>query len=225
MNQYYSKIIMYKEVHQMKREGFSIRFIAKHLELNWRTTKRLLTLNEQEFEHELENSKNRKRSLEVYTEFVKEKLTTFSDTSAAQMHDWLKEHYSDFPKVNQKTVYNFIMWVRATYNIPKVKIIRQYTMVQEVSYGSQAQVDFGFYNMRTTSGRVVKVQFFCMVLSRSRYKYIEFSDIPYNCTRVIQAHENAFSFFEGIPGQIVYDQDRLFMVDENYGEPNIDQRI
>ena len=218
MNYYHSKIIMYHEIHRMQRDGFSIRYIANYLGLNWRTTKRLLSLSEVEFEQELTKTRDRKKILDPYSEFVKAKLVEFNDTSAAQMHDWLKEHHSDFPKVSPKTVFNFVHWIRTTYNIPFEKPSRDYTMVQECSYGQQAQVDFGFYNMRTSLGKTKKVQFFTMVLSRSRYKYVEFKDEPFTCETVIEAHENAFDFFDGIPIEIVYDQDRLFMVDENYGE-------
>ena len=218
MNYYHSKIIMYHEIHRMQREGFSISYIANYLGLNWRTTKRLLLLTEIEFEQELEKTRDRKKILDPYTEFVKAKLVEFNDTSAAQMHDWLKEHHTDFPKVSPKTVFNFVHWVRITFNIPMEKPSRDYMMVQECSYGQQAQVDFGFYNMRTSLGKTKKVQFFTMVLSRSRYKYVEFRDEPFTCEAVIEAHENAFDFFKGIPIEIVYDQDRLFMVDENYGE-------
>jgi transposase len=69
--------------------------------------------------------------------------------------------------------------------------VRDYASVVELAYGLQAQVDFGFYNM-TTLGKNKKVQFLTFVLSRSRYKYILFSDIPFTTTSVINAHESAF---------------------------------
>lgn len=72
--------------------------------------------------------------------------------------------------------------------------------------------------MKTTTGKVKKVQFFTFVLARSRYKYILFTDTPFTSETVIYAHEKAFEFIKGIPGEIVYDQDRLFMVSENLGD-------
>ncbi len=63
------------------------------------------------------------------------------------MHDWLKEFDENFPKVNPKTVYNFVIWVRQTYAIPETKQEREYLIVEELPYGKQAQVDFGEYNM------------------------------------------------------------------------------
>ena len=72
--------------------------------------------------------------------------------------------------------------------------------------------------MATTLGRTKKVQFFTFVLSRSRYKYLLFSDTPFTTASVIAAHELAFQAIKGCPVEIVYDQDRLFMVSENLGD-------
>ncbi len=73
------------------------------------------------------------------------------------MQDWLKEYDFNFPEVHPKTVYNFVMWVRQEYNIPKEKKHREYLAVEELPYGKQAQVDFGEYNMRKSTGGVKKV--------------------------------------------------------------------
>ncbi|MFV8344454.1 IS21 family transposase [Flavobacterium sp. XS2P39] len=218
MNYYLNKLMTYHEVHRMDREGFSVTKIADYLGMNWRTAKRLLKLSEDEFEQELTKPKGRKKTLEDYTEFVKGKLEIHADTSAAQMHDWLKECHQDFPEVSQKTIFNFVHSVRTTYNILKTEAVREYTMVPELAYGMQGQVDFGFYNMATTLGKTRKVQFFTFVLSRSRYKYVLFQDTPFTTQDVIQAHELAFNYIEGCPKEIVYDQDRLFIVSENLGD-------
>jgi len=218
MNYYLSKIMMYHLIQQMDHEGHSITKIAETFGINWRTVKRFLSMTEQEYVYELENGQIRKRSLEPYERFIKDKLTTFGDTSAAQLHDWLKEHHPGFPRVSQKTVFNFVHFVRNKYNIPKTEAVREYACVPELPYGLQGQVDFGFYNMKTTQGKVKKVQFFTFVLSCSRYKYIRFNDHPFTTETVIDAHEKAFEFIKGLPQEIVYDQDRLFMVSENLGD-------
>lgn len=218
MNYYLNKLMTYHQVHQMEREGFSIQKIADYLGMDWRTAKRLLSLNEEQYFREQETPPGRKRTLELYEGFVKDKLLAHPATPAAQMHDWLKEHHPDFPVISQKTVFNFVHSVRGKYNIPKVEKQREYACVPELPYGLQAQVDFGFYTMATTLGKTKKVQFFTFVLSRSRYKYILFSDTPFTTTSVINAHESAFEAIKGCPVEIVYDQDRLFMVSENLGD-------
>ncbi len=156
-------------------------------------------MTEAGFEQYLLQSQNRNKLLSGFETFVKDKLSLFTDTSTAQMHDWLKEHHHDFPSVTQRTVYNFVMFVRQKHNIPVIGIERQYTPIEELPYGQQAQVDFGQYNMRSEHGKRKKVGFFAMVLSRSRMKYVKFSTQPFTALTVSLVHESAFEFFGGIP--------------------------
>lgn len=219
MNYSIIKLMTYRSVHQMSKEGFSIRKIAADLNLDWRAAKALLNIPEQTFLEKQASKPERKKSLQEYELFVKEKLVKFPETPAAQMHDWLKECYADFPVVTPKTVFNYVMLTRAKFNIPKTEQIRDYFCVPELEYGLQAQVDFGFYTMSTLQpGKTKKVQFFTFVLSRSRYKFILFSDTPFTTITVIGAHELAFATIGGTTTFIVYDQDRVLMVSENLGD-------
>jgi transposase len=218
MNELLKKLIVYHQIHKMHRDGWKISRIASFLVINRRTVNKYLAMSEEDFIAFQESVKNRKKELAPYEGFVKIKLEKYPQTSAAQMHDWLKEHYDHFPEVSSKTVYNFVMWVRQQHNIPKTGDHRDYCIVEELPYGKQAQVDFGEYNMRDGQGKRVKVYFFTIVLSRSRYKWVYFSQAPFTTSLAIVAHYKAFEFFGGIVSEIVYDQDRVFMVDENKGD-------
>lgn len=210
--------IMYHEIHQLARLGFSKAKIARYLVLDARTVGKYLSMSEDDYERFLSGQSQRTKKLSGYEGFVTDKLVEFPDTSAAQMHDWLKEHHPDFPRVSPRTVYNFVMFVRASRNIPVATIQRDYFPVDQLPWGEQGQVDFGQYNMRKTGGGRKKIYFFVMILSRSRMKYLWFSDCPFASTTVCQAHEQGFSFFGGIPATLVYDLDRILVVDENMGE-------
>ncbi len=210
--------IMYHEIHKFARLGFSDTKIAQYLGIDTRTIRKYLNMDEERYEQYLLRLSQRKKILSDYEDFVKGKLSLFEDTSAAQIHDWLKESHEDFPEISPRTVYNFVMYVRQKHNIPFVRPSREYFPIEELPYGEQAQVDFGEYNMRLSNGKRKKVKFFVMVLSRSRMKYICFLDKPFTAETVAQAHENAFEFFGGIPNTIVYDQDRTMVVDENLGD-------
>lgn len=218
MNVYLAKFIMYYEVHRMHLEGHSMPQISDHLGLNRRTVSRYLSMSEQDYESFLNKQSDRKKILLPYESFIKERLEQFEETPAAQMHDWLKEHHPDFPKVSQKTVFNFVHWVRNKYNIPKVRPPRQYHPIEEIPYGKQGQVDFGQYNMRASTGKRVKVFFFTFVLSRSRYKFIWFIEQNFTSELAIKGHELAFEYIKGIPDEIVYDQDKVFITSENGGD-------
>jgi hypothetical protein len=208
---------MYHEIHRMSREGHSIQSIADYLVINWRTVKKILSMNEQSYE-DFVSQTTRDKELVQYESFIKYKLEQYQSTSAAQMHDWLKEHYIDFPSVASKTVYNFVMWVRQKYHLPKIKHERDYFIVEDLPFGKQAQVDFGQYSLRTGGGLRKKVYFFTFVLSRSRMKFVQFSDVPFTSSLAVLAHEKAFEYIQGLPQEIVYDQDKVFLHDENNGD-------
>jgi len=218
MNNLMDVLIMFHEIHRLKREGISVARIARHLVLDRRTVKKYLTMNEQEFLNYKEQGRTREKRLLPYEDFVKRRLEECPDASAAQVHDWLKEHFEDFIRVNEKTVFNFVLSVRQKYDIPKVFDHRDYGKVPELPYGKQAQVDFGEYNMTTVEGTRKKVYFFAMVLSASRQKYVVYLERPFTTWDVINAHEQCFRYFKGVVEQVVYDQDTLLLVSENHGD-------
>jgi transposase len=103
MNVFIAKVLMYHQIQLLHAEGYSLVKISSIVGINRRTVKRYLEMTEKEFEAFQDSISDRKKQLLPYEHFVKEKLVLYRDTSAAQMHDWLKEHYDDFPKVNPKT--------------------------------------------------------------------------------------------------------------------------
>jgi transposase len=218
MSNFSKKLFMYHKVHQLKREGLRMAQISRELNLDPRTVKNYLSMTTEQYQKYLDQQKTRAKELDVYESFVKMRLEACTDASAAQVHDWLKEHFPDLPEVTERTVLNFVMRVRGKHGIPKPFGHRDYSKLDEPPYGKQAQVDFGEYNMTTQEETRKKIYFFCMVLSRSRHKFTWFSEHPFTTLMAIAAHERAFQFFEGITVQVVYDQDTLFMVNENIGD-------
>src|SRR5690606_11402595 len=189
MNVFIAKLLMYHEIQRLHAEGYSLSKIGALVGLNRKTVRKYLGMSEQEFADYQDTILERKKQLLPYEQFVKGKLLKYRDTSAAQMHDWLKEHFSDFPNVNPKTVFNFVHWVRVKHNLPVVHQTREYESVPETDYGKQAQVDFGEYTMRTSVDSRIKVYFFSMMLSRSRYKYVWFTLRPFTSEIAVFAHE------------------------------------
>jgi hypothetical protein len=57
-----------------------------------------------------------------------------------------------------------------------------------------------------------------MVLCGSRQKHIYFQTSPFTTSSAIEAHRKAFEYFQGQPVSIIYDQDRVFIVEENMGD-------
>lgn len=215
-----SKLIMYHEIHRFKREeGLNPAQIGRKVLMDPRTINKILAMTEQEYFDYLDKLSSRDKVLDPFEVFVKTRLEACPEASAAQVHDWLKEHFDDrLPDVTEKTVFNYVLLVRTRHGIPKPFCQREYEKVDELSYGKQSQVDYGEYNMTTDEGKRRKVYFFCMSLSRSRQKSIWFLDHPFTTLATIAAQEKAFQYFGGITEVVVYDQDTLLLVDENKGE-------
>ena len=211
---------MYHEILRLRQvEHFSIQRIADQLSINFRTVKKILAMTEEDYDKFIEKKWAKACHLDPYRDFIIGYLQQYPDTPAAVMQDKLKEQFGSFPKVDPKTVYNYVMMVRRDYSITKVSASeRQYSAVADLSPGEQAQVDFGQKKLRRSTGEWVKVYFFVMLLCYSRQKFVLFLDRPFTTDDTVIAHEKAFEFFEGIPGVIVYDQDSVLLYRENNGD-------
>lgn len=211
---------MWYKVKELRMKGFSKSQISRQIGMDRSTVRKYLTMDENEFHAMLRQGRTLPLKLASYLDYVKKELLSFTDLSAAQIEDRLKERYVDLPEVHSKTVYNFVQMVRQTQGIPKPKKKdeRNFEQVAPLPYGQQAQVDFGEYHMLSAEGKRIKVYFFVIVLSRSRYKFAYFQGAPFTTATAVYAHHLAFEYFGGMPKQIVYDQDSVFIHDENLGD-------
>jgi len=211
---------MWYKVRELRDLGLSKSRISRDLGIDRSTVRKYLLISEDDFHDRIGRGRNLPKKLSDYLGYVKGELQRQPYLSAAQIEDRLKEHYPDLPKVHSKTVYNFVQQVREQYGIskPKGESNRDFEQLPPTAYGEQAQVDFGEYVMQTSKGYRTKVYFFVMVLSRSRYKYVYFQDTPFSTQNAIYAHLLCFEYMQGIPRKILYDQDKVFLHDENLGD-------
>lgn len=205
------------EIHQLKKQGFKVRGIARKLGISRTTVYKYLRKSPEEMSIWMASTKSRMKKLDPYEMVIHTWLTEHPDLSAAQVHDWLLERYEDL-QVAESTVRNYVKELREKYSIPKTKEKRVYQTVPELPMGQQAQVDFGQTQQKKRDGKKVTLNFISFVLSHSRYKYVEWLDRPFTTRDMIQAHENAFEYFGGIPYELVYNQDALLVVNENAGD-------
>lgn len=210
------KVFMWYEV--KKLSDYSDSMVAKKLGIDRRTVSKYRKMSEEDFNSFVSKGRVYTRILSSYYSAVHSLLLVDNDLPAALIEDRLKEKYPDFPKVSSKTVYNFVHHVRRQEKIPVRDAVRQTEAMEEFAYGSQGQVDFGTAHMRRVDGSRLRVYFFALVLSRSRYKYVYFQTTPFTGTTAVEAHELAFGYIEGIPKKLVYDQDSVFLKSENLGD-------
>ncbi len=208
---------MYNSIHSMRNQGFSKRQVAERLGIDFRTVSKYLSMTLEEFNEKALN-RERRRNLSIYEGIVTDWLKRYPDLSAAQVLDWLKEHYQ--VKAAERTIRRFVENLRKKYSIPKVKGAgRQYEAIDDPPMGQQMQVDFGiawvfdFYKRS-----YIKLYCVAAVLSHSRYKWGLWYAQPPTTRQFTQALQACFEYMGGMPKEIVFDQDRLLAVDENYGD-------
>lgn len=213
------RVIMWYKIKELYSKGLNKTQIALKLGLHRTTVRRYLEMDENCLTAKLKHKRQYKHILDEYESCVRDILREYPFLSASKIHDWMRERYPDLPPVCGKTVYNFVEAVRRKYNLEKTAISKRvYEKVPDTPYGEYAQMDFGESRMPTDKGTAVKVYFFVMVLSRTRYKYVYFSRTPFNTALAVYAHELSFSFFGGKPHKILYDQDKVLLVNENLGD-------
>lgn len=214
------KLVMWYKVKELSRKGLRQAQICRETGLDKKTVRRYMGMPHEEFVSSPTYHRMYVKILDPYEDTVQRWLEAHNDLSSAQIHDWLKERYENLPEINPKTVFNFVRYIRAKYEIakPKATASRQYAKVEETEYGEYAQVDFGECWMHYEDGRKVKVYFFVMVLCRSRKKYVWFSRSPFTAELAVYAHEKAFVYYGGKPKHVLYDQDAVFLHDENLGD-------
>ncbi len=208
---------MFNEIKNMKELGLKKSQVSRYLDLDYGTVSKYWNMQVKEFAEYMEKVKVRKKILDEYEDEIVGWLRDFPDMSAAQILDWLKERYGDI-KCTDRSVRNYVRYIRDKYDIPKVVSKRQHEAVQELPMGYQAQVDFGQIWLNNADGKRVKLYAFAMVLSHSRMKYAYWQNKPFTTKDFIDAHTKAFEYFGGKTHEIVYDQDRLLAVNENYGD-------
>lgn len=218
--QQFKKTIMWYKVKELNLEGFNKSQISKAVGIDRASVRKYLCMSEADFIAWISNPRRRPKKLQDYVHYIKKNLEEHPYLSSAQIEDRIKEHFPHAPEVSSKTVYNTVQAIRTEYAINKSqsKGQRIYEKLPEAAYGSEAQVDFGSYNMSTKEGLRRKVYFFVMVLCRSRQKYLYLQDYPFTSGTTIDAHNQAFGYFAGQPKHILYDQDRVLMKDENLGD-------
>ena len=83
----------YYEIHRLLREDYSISQINQSGITLEPTYGKKLSCHEQFVNRQCD----RKKYLLSFEEFVETRLEKYQETSAAQMHNWLKEHHENFP--------------------------------------------------------------------------------------------------------------------------------
>lgn len=207
---------MYSEIHQLKAIGLKKAQVAKRLEIDVKTVTKYWEANPEQFHQMMQGSRSRTKKLKCYRDTILKWLKENPDLSAAQILDWLKEHYDDF-SVHERTLRRYVDELRVKHNLPKPAPVRQYQAVGELPPGKQIQLDFGQSRVKKAGGGYVTLYVMAIVLAHSRYKYGKWTDKPLTTATFIQMLLFCFEHLGGLCEELVIDQDKLAVVSENSG--------
>ena len=206
---------VYSQIQQLKEQGFRKDAVARNLGINWRTANRYWDMTVEEYEASL-SGVCQVQLLDEYRDTIVRWLREYPTLSAAQICDWLKEHYS--ATFSDRTVCRYVKSLREEYDLRKSPNPRSYEAVPELPMGQQIQVEFGEKWLRNVDGGRTKAYAAAFVLAHSRYKYAELQSRPYTATDLVRACHRCFRYIGGMPRELVFDQDSIVCVSENAGD-------
>lgn len=99
----------------------------------------------------------------------------------------------------------------------------KHTVRLKTESGKEGQVDFGYVGMmKDLGGSLRKTYVFVMILSHSRYRYVEFVNSQDQLTWA-QLHINAFKFFSGVPSRIILDNLKAGVIKSDIYDPILNE--
>lgn len=205
------------EIKVLLMQGKSVSEVARELGIDRKTVRKYRDLNMDQIAREREAGQERKQKLDDYKEWIRarvERMTEDGVINAQSLYDEVKKLGYDG---SGRSVRRFVKSLR-----PALRRPRPYRRF-ETPPGQQAMVDLGEKRGVRIGGGKGTVYFLAMVLSWSRRKYVEWYDRPIDTEMLLAFHESAFRYFEGRPRQIVYDQTKLAVLEEHYGEIEFNQ--
>ncbi len=208
---------MFSEIHQLKQIGLKKAQVARKLEIDVKTVSKYWEATPDEFAAMRQKGKNRSKKLKHYRDVILKWIRENPNITSGQILDWLKEHYNDF-SVRERTLRRYVAELRQKYDLPKPELTRQYQAVADLPLGRQLQVDFGQKRVRNNAGGYTTVYAMGAVLAYSRYKYGQWADKSLTTAMLVQMLRACFDYLGGVPDEVVFDQDKLVAVSENYGD-------
>jgi len=197
------------DIWSLKRQGFSDTAIGRRVGLDRRTVKKYL----EKKEFPKYSTVNRTSSLEPYHKLIEGWLSQ-EDYKATRIRDLVvMQGYQG----GYETVKRFVRRVKKKRD--RIAYIRFETMP-----GLQAQMDFGDFKAAAPDGSEITIYAFVIVLGFSRHMYVEFIE---KCTMTpfLDCHCNAFGYFGGVPGEILYDNMKNVVVRRNVGSVQFNDTI
>jgi len=197
----------------MHSDGWSIRALTRHFKIGRNTVRRILRKHKSERDHGHNILEKNRRvpkvsKLDPYDPTILELLKKFPDITGQRLFEELKDTGYD-GKIT-------ILREKLQKLRPKPKhdpIIRF-----ETDPGVQGQMDWSPYTINFKQTGKTDVLCFSYILGYSRRQYIDFTKRRDFYT-LIRRHQDAFSYFDGVPSQCLYDGEKTILLRWEAGRP------
>jgi hypothetical protein len=218
--------VMMQEIFHFKEHGYTPGEIIEHYQRTGRKPPSMPTVMKYyNMEAPPENpgaklAKKKAFDREPYRSAIIRALTNNPGCCVSSVYDVLVESFGEGGKPgglpgNQQTLRNYVRHLAATGAIPSAEEGgRVYDHVFDLPPGQQMLVDFGV--VKAPQG--APIHFICLLLRYSRLLMVYAQDHKHNAEEACAAIYRAFQKIGGRPGELVIDQDSVFVVSEERGE-------
>lgn len=196
---------MHTTIETLFKKGYNKTQIAEMLKIDRKTVRNVLKKLETKGFVE---RKPMASILDPYKEYINIQVT--KDLGAMRIFQDLQKEFNYTGSYD--TVKKYVGKIKKTTPIPY--------MVLETLPGEEAQVDFGYIGTLKVNGKHKKAWVFVMVLSYSRYMYIEIV-LNQSVKTFIECHKNAFRYFGGVPETVKIDNLKAAILEADFYEPTV----
>ena len=198
-------------------QGKTVSEVARELSIDRKTVRKYRDQTMEEIAGEREADQKRRQKLDDYKDWIKSRVKRMAEDGVINAESIYHEVRQLGYAGSARSVRRFVEGLR-----PALRPTRVYRRF-ETPPGQQAMVDLAEKRGVRIGDRRRTIYFVAMVLSSSRHKYVEWFDRPVDTEMLLAFHESAFRSFEGMPREIVYDQTKLAVLAEHYGEVEFNQ--
>jgi transposase len=213
------------KIKSKQESGLSIRATSRELNLSKNTVHKYYNMSQDSIDSYRSNY-TRKSQFDIALTLIEEKLSNDEDLSATNLFRSVKESHPDIT-AEIRAFRNYIHPIRLKYK--ELKQHRIYTPVIYTAKECKVQADFGEFKMPNAtkiSGKLTTlIYFLSFVFSHSTTRFVVYQTRHFNTNDSLVAHKKFFRFIGGVPKEIAYDQTKLVVIDEEYGEVDFNKKF
>lgn len=208
-----------QKIKEMIESGASVSKVARELKIDRKTVRKYREMTLEDFGDYRRNREKRPRAIDEYEGVIEEIIDEMKRDgliNAQSIYDRLRD--MGF-KGSARSVRRFVKQYRRASK--QRRIYKPF----ETEPGAQAMVDLGEKRGVEIGGVRRAVHLIVMVLSHGRYKFCSWFQQSPSTEDFLQFHNDAFREFGGVPQEILYDQTKLAVLNEEYGEHTFNEEF